>query len=168
VLAGIKSDAKRERAAMRTNGIMALARAALETVEAVAAFARYDFVAGAAHTAAAVLGSITGFSLLAGRLPNGGGAGSSAGGSSGGAANGGKYQTTVADSNSSGPRDRPSTPASAEELTKIRGGYGSATTSGQANSGGGGVNIYNSTIVAGDSGSTLHHLDKQQAKRWGT
>lgn len=170
VLAGIKSDAKRERAAMRTNGIMALARAALETVEAVAAFARYDFVAGAAHTAAAVLGSITGFSLLAGRLPNDKGGAGAGGGSAGagGAANGGKYQTTVADSNSSGPRDRPSTPASAEELTKIRGGYGSATTGGQANSGGGGINIYNSTIVAGDSGSTLHHLDKQQAKRWGT
>jgi hypothetical protein len=78
--AAIRDDAKRERAQLRMAGVMAIARAAVETVEAAAAFARYDFIGGALHTAAAALGYVQGGIMLAGRLPSQGGGSSSVGG----------------------------------------------------------------------------------------
>lgn len=68
-------------------GIETLARAALEQVEAIAAFARYDFLAGAAHQVAAVTGFALGGMMLAGQVPSGGqgsGGARSAGASGGG------------------------------------------------------------------------------------
>lgn len=161
----IKNDARREKAALRLNGVMAMARGAIETVEAVAAFARYDFVGGALHTAAAAVAFTQGAIMLAGQVPGGGGAAAPAGGSAG-------HQTVLADSSSSsggGMRDRPSAPPSAEELTRLRGGYGARPSNEQQAAPQQVVHISHSTIVTADTGTALRDIGgRQNAKKYGT
>lgn len=164
--AAIKDEKKREKAALRARGVEALARGALETVEAVASFASFNFVQGALHTAAAAVAFTQGGLMLAGRIPGSGGA--SAGG--GAAASGAGTQATATPPSSSQSRDRPSTPASFEELTRIRGGGEVASSSaGDEDAGGNVVRISNSTIVTADTGNLLDDLGNRQAKKqWGT
>jgi hypothetical protein len=162
--AAIKDDERREKAAMRLNGIMALVRAAIETVEAVAAFARYDFVGGALHVAAAAVATATGVSLLAGSVPRGGSAGAA-----GATASAPSSTVPEGSTGASSPRETPATPPNAEELTRIRGGLGDSGGTTQTGGGGGVVNISNSTIVTNDSGTVFDDLQSRQTrKRFGT
>lgn len=163
--AAVKDEAKREKAALRARGVEALARGALETVEAVASFASFNFVQGALHTAAAAVAFTQGGLMLAGRIPSSGGA--SAGGGAGASASGGGQQTPTT---GTAGRDRPDVPPSFEELTRIRGG-GEVASSGGGGDGDGGtvVRISNSTIVTADTGNLLDDLGNRQArKQWGT
>jgi len=161
----IKNDARRERAALRLNGVMAMARGAIETVEAVAAFARYDFVGGALHTAAAAVAFTQGAIMMAGQVPGGGGAATA------GVGGGAQHETVLGDSSSSGGsmRDRPSAPPSAEELTRLRGGYGARPSNEAASGPQQVVNISNSTLVMADAGTAIRDIGgRQNAKKYGT
>jgi hypothetical protein len=161
--AHIKNEEKRAKATMKFNGVMAMARGALEIVEAVAAFAKYDFVGGALHIAASVTAFATGASLLAGNVPTSAGGGASMG-------SGGSFTPSYEGGDSGNSRDRPTTPASAEELTRIRGGYGAgSSTSAASGSGGNVTNINNSgIIVTGDSGYLVEEVDRSNRKAWGS
>lgn len=65
--AHIKSERRVAKAKQWALGIQAFGIGALETVEAAAAFARYDYVGGALHTAAAAVAFTTGGLLAAGK-----------------------------------------------------------------------------------------------------
>jgi hypothetical protein len=165
----IKDEKKREQAALRARGVEAVARGALETVEAVAAFASFNFVQGALHTAAAAVAFTQGGIMLAGKIPSQSGASAA---SSGGGAGGpsGDHQVVVSDQTGSG-RGLPSTPPSAEALVTARGGGAAADTgAGDAGQGGTVINISGSTLVAGtDSGGLFDDLaGRKTAKQWGT
>lgn len=71
--AGIKSEGRKARAMAAAAGIDATVNAALEVARSIAAFARYDFVAGAGHAAAAA--AFTTAAVTAFREAGGGGRG---------------------------------------------------------------------------------------------
>ena len=75
-----KHQEKRKRQEMRGAGIQLLIQGAIETGKAIAAYASYNFVQGALHTAAAALNIGYGAALISGRIPVGGGGGSGGGG----------------------------------------------------------------------------------------
>mgnify|MGYP000467446013 FL=1 len=75
-----KHQEKRKRQEMRGAGIQLLIQGAIETGKAIAAYASYNFVQGALHTAAAALNIGYGAALMSGRIPVGGGGGSGGGG----------------------------------------------------------------------------------------
>lgn len=80
--AAIKDEDKRAKAELKARGISAIATGVLETVQAAASFASFNFVQGALHTAAAALAFTQGGIMLAGNLPgnrSAGGAGAGAG-----------------------------------------------------------------------------------------
>jgi hypothetical protein len=160
----IKDEAKREKAALRARGVEAVARGALETVEAVASFASLNIVQGVLHTAAAATAFATGIPMIAGKVPDKG-AGAASGGGAG-------HQTVVnADTSSSGSGSSmggsPMTPPSAEEMINLRqqqGGTLQTTASKQQ----GGTVIQIGTLITGDSGTILHDYNQQQLKKRGT
>lgn len=159
--AAIKDDAKRERASLRLAGVQALGRAALETVEAVASFARYDFIGGALHTAAAAVGYVQGGIMLAGRIPSqgGGAAGAGAGAATGG---GDAFGQGFGDSQ----KKNAAAPLSTD-LDDARGGGKSKAKAG-AKSDGGTVINFNAPVVTGDSSYLLKQVADKKAASWGT
>lgn len=162
--ATIKDEKKREKASLRARGVEAVARGALETVEAVAAFASYRYLAGALHVAAAATAFATGIPMIAGNVPSQGGA--TAGGV---AASAGDYTTDLGAGNSGGSsngRDLPSTPASAEQLTRLRGGMG-PITSGNAPQSSGGTVVHIGTFITPNAGTLHADLREQEAHKWG-
>jgi hypothetical protein len=165
----IKNEKKREKAALRARGVEAIARAALETVESVAAFASLNIPQGILHAVAAGVGYTTGFAMIAGKEP--GGASASAGAPAGGGAD---HQTVLgpaAEERASGTgsgRDLPATPPSAEALMRMRNGTGSMAFGQTEAKGGTVINISNSTVVSGDAGSLLADLGTQDARKWGS
>jgi hypothetical protein len=159
----IKDEAKREKAALRARGVEAVARGALETVEAVASFASLNIVQGVLHTAAAATAFATGIPMIAGKVPDKG-AGSASGGGAG-------HQTVVNAETSGGSGSSmsgsPMTPPSAEEMINLRqqqGGTLQTTASKQQ----GGTVIQIGTLITGDSGTILHDYNQQQLKKRGT
>jgi hypothetical protein len=157
----IKNEKKREKAALRARGVEAIARAALETVESVAAFASLNVPQGILHAVAAGIGYTTGFAMIAGKEPGGGAAGAA---SAGGGAD---HQTVVGPSDSSGSSSKgmPVVPPSADALVSMRSG-GGAMAFNQTPQGGTVINMYNSTVVSGN-GSLLADLDSQDDRKWG-
>ncbi len=158
----IKDEAKREKAALRARGVEAVARGALETVEAVASFASLNIVQGVLHTAAAATAFATGIPMLAGKVPDKG-AGAAAGGGAG-------HQTVISqpDSGSGGSSSSstgsPTTPPSAEEMINMRQRQSSVTGT-TASKGG---NVYHiGTIISGDAGTLIHDMNQGEAKKWG-
>lgn len=84
VLATTSMSAERQaRIANRFKGVEVLGTALQAQVEAIAAFARYDFGAGAQYQAAAVLGFANSALLMSGALDQGGGGGKDVGGFTG-------------------------------------------------------------------------------------
>jgi len=161
--ASIKNDAKRERAALRLRGIQAVGLAALETVEGIAAIAGQNYVGAALHFAAATAGFIQGGMMIAGQVP-----GNSGGGSAGSGAGGGEFQPSYEGDTSPAQRDRPSTPASAEELTRIRGGS-SGTAETKPTNGGNVTNLNNNgIIVTNDAGYLVDEVGRSDKKAWGS
>ena len=158
----IKDEKKREQAALRARGVEALARGGLEVVEAAAAFAGFNFVQGALHTAAAAIAFTQGGLMLAGKVPGQGGASAGAGG-------GGGATPSFAGGAETQQRDLPSTPASAEELTRIRGRGVTQTQDAEAGPRGGVTQIFqNSTMVSTDTGTSLSDLqDRGEPQAWG-
>lgn len=73
----IKDADKQAKAQLRAQGIIAMGVGALETVKAVAAFAGFNYLEGAAHIAAAAVAFVQGGIMLSGRVPgaHGGGGG---------------------------------------------------------------------------------------------
>lgn len=161
--AAIKDDKKRERAMMRARGIEALARAALETVEAVAAFASFNYVQGALHVAAAAVAGATGAALLAGKIPGN----ASASASAGATASSGPRETFVSENDRSGAggRGSPEVPPSAEALIALR-QQQQGTTGTTASKGGTLINI-NGPIVTANAGTVLSDLSNNQVQKWG-
>jgi hypothetical protein len=157
--AAIRDDAKRERAQLRMAGVMAIARAAVETVEAAAAFARYDFIGGALHTAAAALGYVQGGIMLAGRLPSQGGGSSSVGGGGSGS------DTSSSSSSGSSGREPPAVPLS-QDLDDAR---GNRTAAGKANAGEkqGNVIVINGPVITQDSSFMLGQVEERRKAGWG-
>jgi hypothetical protein len=158
--ASIKDDAKRERASLRLKGVMAIATAAFETVEAAASFARYDFVGGALHVAAATLGYVQGGIMLAGGIPSKGG-GKAGGGASAGGGGFGEDQF-----GSSSLKDKPAAPLSSDELDDAR-GTSPRKSKPTGNGGGGTVININGPLVTADSSYLLSQVDKKKAASWG-
>lgn len=87
-LAQAQHEDRRKRQEMRAAGTQMMITGAVETVKAVAAFASFNYIEGALHTAAAAVAFTQGAMLLAGKIPgggavaalgNGGGGGMSAG-----------------------------------------------------------------------------------------
>lgn len=74
----IKDEDKREKAKLKVEGAMTMAVAARSQVEAIAAFASFNYLQGALHQAAAAFGFIQGGMMLAGIVPGGGSAGAAA------------------------------------------------------------------------------------------
>jgi hypothetical protein len=83
--AAIKDDEKRAKFKARAAGVEAMIIGTIESVKAVAAFASFNYVQGALHTAAAATAFVQGGLLLSGTIPGGGSV--SAGGGGGAAAN---------------------------------------------------------------------------------
>jgi hypothetical protein len=164
----IKNEKKREKAALRARGVESIARAALETVESVAAFASLNIPQGILHAVAAGVGFTTGFAMIAGKEPGGGG-GSAAGAASGGGAD---HQTVLGPdaSSSAGAKGGglPTTPPSAEELIRLRNGTGASSFAPSESKGGTVINISHSTVVSGDAGSLLSDLGTQDTRKWGS
>lgn len=75
-----KHQEKRKRQEMRAAGIQLLIQGAVEVGQAAAAFASFNFIQGALHTAAAALNIGYGVALMSGRIPTGGGGGNGGGG----------------------------------------------------------------------------------------
>jgi hypothetical protein len=162
----IKNEKKREKAALRARGVEAVARAALETVESVAAFASLNIPQGILHAVAAGVGYTTGFAMIAGKEPGG------ASGTTAAAPSGGDHQTVLGPAAEGrnaggGARDLPATPPSAEALMRLRNNPG-ALASTAPGAGGTVINISNSTVVSGDAGSLLSDLETQDARKYGS
>jgi hypothetical protein len=156
--AAIRDDAKRERAQLRLSGVMAIARAAVETVEAAASFARYDFVGGALHTAAAALGYVQGGIMLAGRIPSQGGGSSSL-------ASGGGGGSDFGSSGSSSTREPPPVPLS-QDLDDARGNRTSSSKAGAGDKPATVINI-SGPIITNDSSFLLGQVDDRKKAGWG-
>lgn len=157
----IKDDAKREKAALRLRGVMALATAALETVEGAAAIARYDYVAAALHFAAATVGFVQGGLMIAGRVPSqGGGSGSGAGGSGGAGSGAGTFGDGVGQSTA--PRDPPPVPLSTDD-----GSAGRGAAKGEGNQAGATIININAPMVTNDSSKLLEGIDRRAGSGWG-
>lgn len=160
----IKNEKKREKAALRARGVEAIARAALETVESVAAFASLNVPQGILHATAAGIGYTTGFAMIAGVEPGGGKTSAASGGGAG-------HQTVISQPDSSGSGSgssssgSPTTPPSAEELINLRNRQSSTT--GMTPAKGGTVININAPIISGDAGTILHDMSKQTLKKWG-
>lgn len=162
--ATIKDEAKREKATLRARGVEAVARGALETVEAVAAFASFNYIQGALHIAAAATAFATGIPMIAGKVPSKADASAGGGGGAG-------HQTVVSDTGSSGgmgsSSSGPGVPVSAEELIRMR--QGSSGTVHTTSTKGEGATIinFNAPIISGDAGTLIRDTAKGEVKKWG-
>lgn len=156
----IKNEARREKAVLRARGVAAVATGALETVEGVAAAASFNIPGAILHFAAAATAFATGIPMIAGKVPDKGGAGSGGAG----------HQTVLNDSAGDGgggsSSSKPSVPVSAEALIRMREGSGSTTQMTPSGSGGTVIN-FNAPIVTGDAGTFIVDTQKQAVKKWG-
>lgn len=158
--ASIKDDEKRAKANMRLGGIMAAVTGAVEVVNAVAAYASFNFVQGALHTAAAAVAFVQSGMMLAGVVP---GAGSA---SAGGVSSAGAGASAAAPDQRQ-TYERPDVPVNAEGLARQRGQYGSQ---GAANDSGmrlGGTTINAGVIVTNESAHQLGDLADDDKRKWG-
>ncbi len=159
----IKNEAKREKVVLRVRGVEAVARGASETVEAVASAASYNVPQAILHGIAAATAFATGIPMIAGKVPDKGGAAATGGGAG--------HQTVVSEPQSSGgsgssmsTSGSPTTPVSAEALIMRQQQGGTLqTTQGK----GATVINFNGPFIAGDSGTLLHDMSKQTLKKWG-
>lgn len=157
--AAIKDDEKREKAALRLRGVESLAIGGLEIVKGVAAAAGFSYVEAGLHFGAAALAFTQGGLMIAGNTPGQGGASGGGGGGGGGGA-----QRQI-DTGVQEQRGLATTPPSAEELTRIRGGgvVAEAETESQA----GGVVVQIGTLVTPNSGNLFKEIDSEEVRKWG-
>lgn len=157
----IKDDERREKAALKLRGIESLAVGGLEVVKAAAAFASFNYVEGALHTAAAALAFTQGALMIAGNPPGQGGASAPSAGAAGASAQGvgGVPEGQQA-------RDLPSTPASAEELTRLRGGGVVAEAEAEGSAQGGAV-VQIGTLVTSDTGNLFDEVNSEELRKFG-
>lgn len=139
-------------------GIETLARAALEQVEAIAAFARYDFLSGAAHQIAAATGFALGGMMLAGQVPSGGqtaaGGGAGGGGGPPGGSRFGSAERTI--------EERPEFPTSPQEA------QAKEQTAGAANDNRGQTIVVQGTINEQVLFEAVHNANEDGPRRTGT
>jgi hypothetical protein len=155
----IKNDEKRAKAELRMRGVMAIATAALETVQGVAAIARYDYVGAALHFAAAATGYTLGTMMLMEKIPKqgGGSMGSASAGVSGG---NGSFGEGVAEK-----QKPPPMPLSTDELDDARGTSGKKA--GSNSSGNTTVININGPLVTNDASFGLEQIDGRKKAAWG-
>ena len=155
----IKNDEKRAKAELRMRGVMAIATAALETVQGVAAIASQDYIGAALHFAAAATGYTLGTMMLMEKVPKQGGgsmgSASSAGGGGGGFGEG----------LSTEKRDPPPMPLSTDEVDTARGT--SSKKAGKSEGGNTTVININGPLVTNDASYALGQIDTRKQAAWG-
>lgn len=159
--AAIKNDEMREKSALRLGGAMMLIKGGVEFGEGLASIAAYDYLGAALHFAASTANFVQGGMMMAGKLPGGGGQSGAAPPTAGGG-----FQST-GPSSQQAANEPPSTPASAEALTRMRGGYSGSSTSGSSSSSGSVVQINAGVIVTNDSGHQLAKIASDDRRKWG-
>lgn len=139
-------------------------RAGVETVEAVASFARYDYIGGAAHVAAAALATATGALIASGAMRDKASSAGASGGGGGGSFQGSGGSAGGFNSRPSGFGDSDNAPVSPLDERVVGSGRGEGAKS---NSGGDTYNIQGPVLMDDDFFTKLEHMKKKSNRRVG-